>query len=253
MESHNWIDKLIYICIPAHNEEQTIGLLLWKVRSLMSEFSRDYEILVFDDNSTDRTAAVLEKYRSILPLRVLRKDEAVGKSVALELLLREAVASTKYPKRDSAITLQADFSESPEAIVALVRALEGGSDIVVGNPSTPNVKPLFLSKASRFLAKILLGKAYNEAPVSDPFSGLRAYRLIVLKKAFNASKKRPLVNSKGWLANLEVLGALVPYARKISEMSVEPSYRSMSRPIEFSPIGTFRGILRVRQEIVWEN
>ncbi|HIF39094.1 MAG TPA: glycosyltransferase family 2 protein [Gemmatimonadetes bacterium] len=252
-KSHNWIDKLIYICIPAHNEEQTIGLLLWKVRSLMSEFGRDYEILVFNDNSTDRTGAVLEKYRSKLPLRVLRKDEPVGKSVALELLLREAVASTKYPKRDSAITLQADFSENPEAIVALARALEGGSDVVVGSIVASNVKPFFLGKASRFLAEILLGKAYHEAPVSDPFSGLRAYRLIVLKKAFDASKKRSLVASKGWLANLELLRALVPYARKISEISVESSYRSMSRPIKFSPIGTFRGILRVRQEVVWEN
>ena len=219
----------------------------------MSEFGRDYEILVFNDNSTDRTGEILETYRSKLPLRVLKKDVSVGNSVALELLLREAVTSTKYPKRDSAITLQADFSENPEAIVSLVRALEGGSDIVAGSITTSNTKTPFLRKGLRSLAEILLGKAYHGAPVTDPLCGFRAYRLIVLKKAFNASKKRPLVDSKGWLANLEFLGAVAPYARKISEWSVESSHISRSHPIKFNIVGTFRGILRARQEIVWEN
>ena len=89
---------MIYICIPLQNAEDTIGLLLWKIRVVMAEFGRDYEILVLDDASTDRTRDVLEGYKSRLPLRILRNDESAGESAGLELLLREAVISTKYPK-----------------------------------------------------------------------------------------------------------------------------------------------------------
>ncbi|NIQ55975.1 MAG: glycosyltransferase, partial [Gammaproteobacteria bacterium] len=49
---------MIYISIPAHNEERTAGVVLWKVRQVMSEFGRDYEVLFLDDASTDRTPDV---------------------------------------------------------------------------------------------------------------------------------------------------------------------------------------------------
>jgi len=35
---------VIYICIPAHNEKRTIGVLLWKIRNVMAEIGRDFEI-----------------------------------------------------------------------------------------------------------------------------------------------------------------------------------------------------------------
>ena len=79
---------MIYICIPLQNAEDTIGLLLWKIRVVMAEFGRDYEILVLDDASTDCTREILKGYRSRLPLRILRNDESVGESAGLESLLR---------------------------------------------------------------------------------------------------------------------------------------------------------------------
>ena len=44
---------MIYVCIPAHNEASTIGVLLWKIRKVMLEFGREYEVLILDDASTD--------------------------------------------------------------------------------------------------------------------------------------------------------------------------------------------------------
>ena len=43
---------MIYICIPAYNEADTVGVLLWKIRRVMENFPRDYELLVLDDAST---------------------------------------------------------------------------------------------------------------------------------------------------------------------------------------------------------
>ena len=100
----------------------------------MGEFSRDYEVLVFDDASTDGTATVLDRYRGVLPLRVLKEEHRAGYPVAVQRLLREALNRTSYPKRDAAVLLQADFTESPDYIVPLLKALEGGADIVAGVP-----------------------------------------------------------------------------------------------------------------------
>ena len=67
---------LIYVCIPVHDEARTVGVLLWKVRKVLAELQRDYEILVLDDASTDDTPATLGRYRKVLPLMVLARRES---------------------------------------------------------------------------------------------------------------------------------------------------------------------------------
>jgi glycosyltransferase involved in cell wall biosynthesis len=69
---------VIYVCIPVHDEAGTVGPLLWKIRKVMASFGRDYEVVAFDDASTDGTGETLQRYRSSLPLTVLRSDERVG-------------------------------------------------------------------------------------------------------------------------------------------------------------------------------
>ena len=46
---------MIYICVSARNNAATVGLVLWKVRQVFEEFSREYRLLVADDGSTDGT------------------------------------------------------------------------------------------------------------------------------------------------------------------------------------------------------
>jgi len=249
---------LIYICIPAHNEERTIGVLLWKIRKVMREFGRDYEVLVLDDGSTDGTATVLDRYRSVLPLRVLKEEHRGGYPGAVQRLLWEALDRTSYPKRDAAVLLQADFSESPDYIVPLLKALEGGADIVAGvveenGRSAPNGHPAPRAvRVVRRMAPWVLGKAYDGAPVSDPLSGFRAYRLIVLKKALAEFRGRPFLTTEGWASNVELLGLVAPHARRIAEAPVTLRYDVDGRPSRLSAVRTLKGLLRVRRER-WES
>jgi hypothetical protein len=47
---------VLYFCIPAYNEAPTVGLLIWRLRKVFQEQPREYEVLVYDDGSTDATA-----------------------------------------------------------------------------------------------------------------------------------------------------------------------------------------------------
>ena len=218
---------MIYICIPAYNEAATIGLLLWKVRQVMSEFPRDYELLVMNDGSTDETDDVLAPYQRVLPLTVLRNEERRGYAASLEQLIRTAVSRASHPRRDIVITLQGDFSEAPEDIPGLIRRMEGGADVV---QARIDIEPASSPRPVRWLRRALpwiLRRAPLPEGAHDPVAGFRAYRVSVLRKALNERNGDPLLSREGWAANVELLLAVAPHTRRVD--GGEPSVRGPRR------------------------
>jgi glycosyltransferase involved in cell wall biosynthesis len=241
---------LIHICIPVHDEERTIGVLLWKIRRIMREFGRDYRVLVRDDASTDATADVLARYRTVVPLDVERVERREGYGASLEVLIRKAVDMSTYPKRDTIVTLQGDFSEDPNSIVTMVKAIEGGADLVCGVSEATEASPRSV-RLTRWAASRLLRKTLESAPVADPLCGLRTYRVIVLKKALREIADGRLVSHEGLVANLELLHTAAPHARRIVEIPVTLRYDIRSRPSRLRTFATLRGLSRVRRT-TWE-
>lgn len=237
---------MIYVCIPAHNEAATIGVLLWKTRNVLGEFGRDYRLVVHDDASTDETVEVLQRYRRSLPLTVLRSEEQIGYGASVEKLLRHVRDDAPYPKRDCAVVLQADFTERPDDIVSVVKILEGGADIVAGSIDEEDARGVKGYKAVRWASRTFLRTLFAGAPVSDPLAGLRAYRVIVLKKALrDRTENDPLISSDGWAANVELLSRLTPHARRIAEVPLHLRYDLHARPSRFRPWRTFLGLVRL--------
>ncbi len=221
---------MIYICIPAHNEENTAGVLLWKIRQVMSEFGRDYQIFFLDDGSTDRTAEVVSPYTQVLPLEILRNEHRQGHGAALERLLREAISRASYPRRDVVVTLQADFTEEPHAIPGMVRRVEGGADLVVAaQPPNGRSAPRAVRWVRRGLPWLERKLELPEG-VSDPISGLRAYRVGLLRKALRDQDEARVVRRDGWAASLELLLAVAPHTRRVEETEAEARYDRRVRP-----------------------
>jgi len=220
---------VIYICIPAHNEERTAGLLLWRIRQVMSVLGRDYLILFLDDASTDRTLEVVTPYSQVLPLEVLRSEKRRGHGRSLERLIGTVVSRCDYPRRDVIVTLQADFTEEPTAIETLVKRIEGGADLVVA------AQPINGRRVPRAVRWVRRGLPWLERKfdfpeqVSDPFSGLRAYRVGLLKRALERADGRPLVRHDGWAANVELLLAVSPLTDRIVETESEVRYDRRNR------------------------
>ena len=226
---------MLYICIPTYNEAPTVGVLLWRIRSVFQEYSREYEILVYDDASTDSTAETLEPYKEVLPLSVIRGKARAGYAGALEACFREVVRRTRYPRRDAIVVMQGDFTDLPEQLPELVRRFEGGADVVVadrtGSPALP--KPV---RRLGLLKSLLVKRFTGLTGVADPFSGFRLYRVSVIKDLLTARGNAGLVSASGLGANLQLLLAASRVARRVESVPLPASYDVRVRESRVQPV-----------------
>lgn len=235
---------MIYVCIPSHNEAPTVGLLLWKIRQVFSSFEREYQLLVGDDASTDATSEILPPYTRALPLTVVRSEQRLGYARTVEGLLRLAVERSDRPKRDCAIMMHADFAHGPHFIPDLVRHIDGGADIVVGEGG-PVGEPSRGLRLLRRWAPLLLRSRVGVPGVSDIVSGFVAFRLITLRNALRDAPE-PMLRTDGWAANAEIIGMAARHARRIETVATVERHDLRHRPSRLSPWDTARALWRSR-------
>ena len=216
---------MLYICIPTFDEAPTVGVLLWRIRKVFQEYTREYEILVYDDASTDATREVLEPYTKAMPLTVIGGRTRVGYARAVDALLREASNRTKYPRRDAVVLLQADFTDQPEGIPELVKRFEGGADVVVAERELPTEAPESVRKLHKLVAWLPklwpIRSAVTVAGVKDPFGSFRLMRIAVVRDLLKKVGDLPVTQAaEPWQANLDYLHAAVAEARRIETVTV---------------------------------
>jgi hypothetical protein len=229
---------MIYVCIPVHNEARTAGLVLWKVRQVFTAFEREYQILACDDGSTDGTTDVLASYARVLPLTIVTHRERQGYARSMEELLRLALQRTDRPKRDCAITLHADFVHAPETMEEMVKRLESGADLVVGEVDGGTGGRGARGSVSwpERLVRRVAPRLLRVAGVRDTISGFSALRLIVLRQATRGgAADAPLLTTDGWAANAELLARLAGHARRIETVATPARYDLRQRPSRLKP------------------
>jgi glycosyltransferase involved in cell wall biosynthesis len=225
---------VLYICVPSYNEAPTIGVLLWRIRTVFQSFPREYELVVFNDGSTDATAETLAAYSEVLPLVVLGGNDHVGYTGALEALLQHVVQACRYVRRDAVIVMQGDFTDQPEHLPELIRRFEGGADIVVAESSVDRDTPQPVRRLRR-VAPWLLRHRTTVPGVRDVFGSYRLFRVAVLRDAIRAAGGGPLIHGEGWAANLDLLLATAPRARRIEAAPFPSRYDLRPRASRIRP------------------
>lgn len=79
--------KSLSAIIPAHNEEKTISRVINELKNELSKLDLDYEIVIVDDASTDKTKEIIEKISGI---RVIHHPLNKGYGVSLKTGIKEA-------------------------------------------------------------------------------------------------------------------------------------------------------------------
>ena len=209
---------MIYFCIPSHDEASTIGLLLWKIRRVLEDSGREYQLLVGDDASTDATTDVLAPYATVLPLTVLRAETRLGYAATIERLLQEALKRSDRHKRDAAIILPGDFAVDPADLPEFLKRLDSGADVVVGEATLIGESDRW-RRMVRQWAPQLLGRRVRVPGIRDVVSGFAAFRLVALRNAFR-DKPGAWLSTDGWAARAELLAWAAAGARRVESVPV---------------------------------
>ncbi|MBI4670248.1 MAG: glycosyltransferase family 2 protein [Chloroflexi bacterium] len=116
----------ISIVIPAYNEEATIVSVMNEAQTVLQSLTRDYEVLVVDDGSTDRTGALADDVarRDPAHVRVIHHDGNKGFAGAIKTCYGNASQDWVFL---APADKQVDLSELKNFI-----ALTDGTDIIVG-------------------------------------------------------------------------------------------------------------------------
>ena len=234
---------VLHICIPVYNEAQTIGVLLWRIRTVFQSYSREYEVVVYDDGSTDATAETIEPYAKVLPLTVLGSTERRGYAAALDALCRDVSSRTRYPRRDGMVVMQGDFTDQPEYLPELVKRFEGGADVIVAERPADRMQPQPARLLRRFAPWVT--RPFVSVPgITDLFGSYRRYRITVVRDLLKEVGESPIVQSDGWAANVELLMNAARVARRMETVAVDPRYDLRARPTRIRPLADLLTLYR---------
>ncbi len=113
------------VVIPVYNEEQTLPLLFARLYPALDKLKLAYEIVLIDDGSGDRSAAILREQFEHRPdvTRVILLHGNFGQHMAI-------MAGFEHSRGARIVTLDADLQNPPEEIGNLLAAMERGHDYV---------------------------------------------------------------------------------------------------------------------------
>ena len=162
---------MISIVIPMYNEEAAVGDDLRAIRAIMLESGLDFEIIVVDDGSTDRSAEIVSEFEEV---RLLQHPRNRGTGAARTTGLRAA-------QGDIVIMTDADSTYPNHEIPKLVEMVQSGHTMVIGaRRREAGTLPWLRAPAKWFIRQ--LASYLTATRIPDLNSGLRAFeREIVLR------------------------------------------------------------------------
>jgi dolichyl-phosphate beta-glucosyltransferase len=209
------MSKKLSVVIPAYNEEKRIEATLNSIDSYLEKQGYDYEILVVDNGSRDKTVEVVKRLAqtTVQNARVLEQPPIVpgnNKGNAVKKGILEAIG-------EYVVFMDADNATPISEIEKFWPHLESGIEVVIGSryqdPSSVKIRqPLYkviLSRMSNMLIQIVL-----IPHIKDTQCGFKAFKTNAGKEIF----KR--ITIYGWAFDMELLAIALKLSYRIKEVPV---------------------------------
>ncbi len=204
--------SVLSIVIPAYNEERFIGELLTRIKAVdLSRFGLTTEIIVVDDCSTDRTAAIVEAEAGVT---LLRMPQNGGKGQAVRAGIARATG-------EYLVIQDADLEYDPNDYVPMLDALlSGRGTVVYGSRYMRSGK-----HANQSLAAYLGGRSLSLIALA--FTGTWLTDTVTAYKLFRRAELAALpLETSGFELDHEITARMVAAGARIVEVPISYAPRT---------------------------
>ena len=220
IDSINTNFKICFV-LPTYNEEENIGNIIQQILKEEKSLSKHtFTILVVDDNSTDETQTIVQRYISLNSKVHLVTGQKKGLGDAYKRGFKYALNDLKA---DLIFQMDSDGQHDTSLIPDFVSYIEEGKDVVIGSRfveggTTPDFSfsRLLMSKVGNLLVRYVGGITQ----LQDCTSGYRAIRASYLKELDFS-----YLSTRGYSFQSSLICDLAWRGADISEIPIEFSSR----------------------------
>jgi dolichol-phosphate mannosyltransferase len=196
---------MIWILIPAYNEEAALPHLLPHLAQLLAE--KDYRLVVVDDGSNDRSPDILKELQPRLPIDVITHtlNRGLGET---ERDGFEYIAARAQPD-DIILRVEGDATHDPQYLFDLVNKLEQGYDVVIASRFQPGGGQKGVEGFRTWVssaATVFMRLVFPIPGVKEYTCGYRAYRARWLQDAIRIFGNTLIqLRGLGFTSTLEII------------------------------------------------
>ena len=220
IDSINTNFKICFV-LPTYNEEENIENIIQQIlKEEKNQSKHTFSILVVDDNSTDETQAIVQRYTSLNSKVHLVTGQKKGLGDAYKRGFNYALNDLQA---DLIFQMDSDGQHDTSLIPHFVSSIEEGRDVVIGSRfveggTTPDFSfsRLLMSKVGNLLVRYVGGITQ----VKDCTSGYRAIRASYLKELDFS-----YLSTRGYSFQSSLICDLAWRGANISEIPIEFSSR----------------------------
>lgn len=165
--------RQLSIVVPFYNEEAVVDEFHRRLKNVLKQIDRSYEVIFIDDGSRDRT---YEKLTALLNnekhFKIIRLRKNFGQSAALAAGFDHAIGET-------IISMDGDLQHFPEEIPNFLAKIDEGYDIVSGWRQN-RVDNFFLRRLPSKIANKMMARL-SKTDLKDFGTTFKAYRAEVIK------------------------------------------------------------------------
>lgn len=140
---------MISVIVPLYNEEEVIGESYRRLTNVMQNLGEEYELILINDGSRDRTAALAaELCEQDSHVRLICFSRNFGHQIAI-------TAGMDYAAGDAIVIIDADLQDPPEIIPQMVEKWKEGYHVVYGKRIRRQGETIFKKVTAKLFYRFL--------------------------------------------------------------------------------------------------
>lgn len=194
-----------YFIILAYNEEQNLPRFFTSLQAIAPSMGSPYKVILVNDGSTDRTAAVAQEFARVMPMQIDVHPSNLGVAQGFRTGFRSAIGMAA--PGDVIFTMEADNTGDPALLPLMVAKIQAGADVVLASCYSPGGAVRGVSFERRLMSECVNLAMRTLFPIKHCHtysSFYRAYTSEVLRRAF-VHYGDQFIQSQGFTVAAEIL------------------------------------------------